>query len=132
MDKNWTPNPPATSAEIEKLQVAAPIELPEAYLGILRRYNGGEGEIAMPPMWLQLWSVDEVIENVGVEFYKKEFPGHFFFASNGGMESIAMRKSPSGAVEIVMLDATAGLSSAEVIASDFGSFEEAIGKVYEA
>lgn len=132
MDRNWTPKPPATSSEIEKLKAAVPIELPEAYLSILRRFNGGEGEIALPPMWLQLWSVDEVIENLGIEFYKKEFPGYFFFASNGGMENIAMRKSPSGVVEIVMLDAIAGLSSSEVIASGFGSFEEAIGKVYEA
>jgi len=132
METNWTPNPPATSAEIDKLKAAAPIELPDAYLRILKRYNGGEGEIALPPMWLQLWSVDEVIENLSVEFYRKEFPGYFFFASNGGMESIAMRKSSLGAVEIVMLDAIAGLSSAEVIASDFASFGEAIGKVYEA
>lgn len=132
MDKNWTPNPPATSAELEKLKAAAPIKLPDAYVGMLRRYNGGEGEIALPPMWLQLWSVDEIIENPGVEFYKEEFPGYFFFASNGGMESIAMRMSPSGAVEIVMLDAIAGIRSVEVIASDFASFEEAIGKVYEA
>jgi hypothetical protein len=132
MDRNWTPNPPATSAEIEKLKKAVPFELPEAYLGILSKYNGGEGEIALLPMWLQLWSVDEVIESYGLEFFRKEFPGYFFFASNGGMESIAMRKSAYGAVEIVMLDANAGLSSAEVIASDFGSFDEAIGKVYEA
>lgn len=132
MNKNWTPKPPATSDEIDKLKRSVRIDLPKTYLDMLRHYNGGEGEIALPPMWLQLWCVDEVIENYGIEFYEKQFPGYFFFASNGGMESIAMRRTQSGTIEIVMLDAIAGLSSVEVIATDFGSFESTIGRVYEA
>ncbi len=131
MDRDWTPNPPATDIIIEKLVKAVDVELPNEYLGILRKYNGGEGDLALPPMWLQLWSVDEVIENYENDFYKTEFPGCFFFASNGGMESIAIRKTDSNKLDIVMIDPIAGIKSAESIAHDFQTFESAIGLPYE-
>jgi len=129
---NWTPNRPASDDDIAKLMHSIKVELPEVYLDLLRRYNGGEGEIALPPVWLQLWSIDEVIENNGLDLFMGEFQDYLFFASNGGMESIAMRKSPSGTMEIIMLDMIAGLSSVEVISDDFVMFEKAIGHIYKA
>ena len=42
-----------------------------------------------------------------------------------------MHKSSSGYMEIVMIDAIAGIKSVEVIAKDFGEFEDAIGKIFE-
>jgi len=129
---NWTPNQPASDNDIAKLIHTIKFELPEVYLDLLRRYNGGEGEIALPPMWLQLWNIDEVIENNGLDLFMGEFHDYFFFASNGGLESIAMRKLPSGTMEIIMVDMIAGLSSVEVISDDFVMFEKAIGHTYKA
>ena len=85
----------------------------------------------MSPMWLQLWSVNEVLEYYNSESLLREFPDYFFFASNGGMETIAVYKSSTGSMEIVMIDAIAGIQSVEVIAKDFGEFEDAIGKIFE-
>ncbi len=125
------PNPPASEKLIVNLVRSVNIELPAEYLDILRKYNGGEGDLALPPMWLQLWGIDEVMENYESEFYKKEFPGYFFFASNGGMESIAMIKTNNNEMKIVMVDPIAGINSTEIIAQDFLTFERAIGLPYD-
>lgn len=131
MTKYWNPQSPATDRDIEKLTQLVDFDLPQSYLTMLKRFNGGKGELALSPMWLQLWSVNEVLEYYNSESHLREFPDYFFFASNGGVETIAMHKSSTGSMEIVMIDAIAGIQSVEVIAKDFGEFEDAIGKIFE-
>ena len=126
MNTTWIPNQPAAPAEIEMLKSSVNFDLPDAYVKMLLKFNGGEGEIDLAPQWLQLWSSDEVIANSREDIYKRDYPGCLFFASNGGMESLAMRKSSPNGVEIVMVDLIAGPESLEIIASDFGVFERAL------
>jgi hypothetical protein len=124
----WTANPPADETKIDKLVRVVQFPLPGEYLDLLRRANGGEGALALAPLWLQLWSVDAVIEFSRSKLDAWRFPGYFFFADNGAGESIAMRRTPEGSLEIVMIDRLAGLDSAQVIARDFSTFVAAIGK----
>lgn len=128
MIEYWIAKPPAGETEIEKLKSVIRFEFPAEYLDLLRRGNGGEGPLALAPLWLRLWSIEEVIEYSRWKLPAWRFPGYFFFASNGGPESIAMRRTADGAVEIVMIDTLMGLDSAEVIATRFDSFVNAIGK----
>lgn len=127
MHINWKPNVGATEEELNKLKKETNISLPSGYISLLRKYNGGEGDLALEPMWLQLWSIDQVLEYQGMEPLT-DYPDYFFFASNGGMESIAFNNRNS---EIVMIDLIAGMASCKKIANTFSEFEEAIGKEYE-
>ena len=126
MNTTWIPNQPAAPAEIEMLRSSVNFDLPDAYVKMLLKFNGGEGEIDLAPQWLQLWSSHEVIANSREDIYKRDYPGCLFFASNGGMESLAMRKSSPNGVEIVMVDLIAGPESLEIIADDFNLFERAL------
>lgn len=124
----WIANPPATESDIEKLQAVIRFDLPPEYLDLLRESNGGEGPLALAPLWLQLWTVDEVVEFARWKLPAWRFPGHFFFAGNGAGESIAMRRVNDGQIEIVMIDTLMGAESTQVIAGSFAEFLRAIGK----
>lgn len=124
----WHAGAPATEAEIEKLTAVVGFDPPARYLDLLRCGNGGEGPLALSPLWLQLWSVEEVVDFSRFTLYRRRFPGYFFFASNGASENLAMRRSRDGLLEIVTIDITMGIESAEVIATDFDAFVGAIGK----
>lgn len=128
MTEYWMAKPPASESDIEKLQQVIRFVLPPEYLDLLRRGNGGEGPLALSPLWLQLWSIEEVIEFSRWKLPAWRFPGCFFFGANGAAESIAMRRTPDGGLEIVMIDTLAGPDSTEVIATDFNAFTNAIGK----
>ena len=64
------------------------VSLPSEYLELLRLNNGGEGELALSPLWFQLFDVTSAIALATDDFYKAEFPNIFFFGGNGGLESI--------------------------------------------
>lgn len=128
MTEYWIAKPPAEEQEIDRLRSVIRFDLPSEYLDLLRRCNGGEGPLALEPLWLQLWSVTEVIEYARWKLPAWRFSGYFFFGANGASESIAMRRTVEGKLEIVMLDTLVGLDSAEVIATDFKTFIDAIGK----
>ncbi|HEX7045548.1 MAG TPA: SMI1/KNR4 family protein [Burkholderiales bacterium] len=124
----WHPRPPAAEAQLAKLRDQVRFPLPAEYLDLLRRGNGGEGALALPPLWLQLWSADEAVEFARFRIYAHRFPGCFFFAANGAGEHMAMRRAAADLVEIVVVELGLGPDSAQVIAPDFAAFIQAIGK----
>lgn len=129
--RNWIRQPGASAEEIDHLLAATPCPLPEALVDLLRFSNGGEGDIALPPLLFMLDSVSEIIEGFQDAFLSEEFPGFLFFGGNGGLERIALdvRAGTSG-IPIVMIDPIAGPDSAEEIAPDFLTFVTAIGLEY--
>lgn len=128
--RNWKKFSPATETEIEELKSLIKIELPESFLNLLRFSNGGEGDIALPPLIFRLDEVQEIINLRKNEFYKNEFPNYLFFGGNGGLEMIAfdLRKMPYA---IVMIDPIAGEESAIEIAPNITEFIKAIGSEYK-
>lgn len=128
MMEYWAAKPPASEADLGRLEHCIRFELPAEYLALLRRSNGGSGPLGLPPLWLELWSVDEVIDFSRFSLYARRYPGHFFFAGNGASENLAMRRTADGSLEIVAIDVTVGPESTQVIARDFASFERAIGR----
>jgi hypothetical protein len=126
-DRNWTRSRPATESEIADLVRSVDFDWPAEYLDLLRFSNGGEGELALPAMWLQLYAASTVIEMGNEDFYQSEFPDHLFFASNGGVEMIAFDRSKK---LIVMIDPISGPESAVEIAQNMDRFINAIGFEY--
>src|SRR5688500_8663445 len=115
--RSWSGNPPAQDDEIQKLVNAAGIELPAAYIELLRYCNGGQGDLGLPPLLLQLYPAAYVAELAEDSFYQSEFPEYFFFGSNGGLEMIAFDTTRIP-FAVVMIDPIAGKESAFEIASD--------------
>ncbi|WP_295003895.1 SMI1/KNR4 family protein [uncultured Dechloromonas sp.] len=121
----WVAAEPAPSDQIEGLLRTYP-DLPTDYISLLRVSNGGEGELNLPPQWLQLYDAKFVADLASGEIVKWH-PGFIFFASNGGLETIAFDTRGSKPWPVVMVDTIAGPESAVVIAQSFSSFIEAIG-----
>src|SRR5947208_12020655 len=88
-EREWDANPPASEVEIALLESRARANLPAEYLELLRFSNGGEGPLALPPLWFQLYAVKDCIDLCHAnQHVLQNFPTLMFFSSNGGLESI--------------------------------------------
>jgi len=125
--RKWRAEAPAAETDIAMLVSEAKIELPGEYLDLLRFSNGGEGPLALPPLYFQLYAVRECIDLCLNEEILHRFPTLLFFGSNGGLESIAFDLREGSPWRIVMVDQIAGTASAEEIAPNMGAFIEGIG-----
>jgi hypothetical protein len=94
----------------------------------LRHSIGGEAPLALPPLYLQLYSVKGCIEAFhNSQQLLEPLPSFRFFGRKGGLESIAFDLRSGPAWPIVMTDPIAGPESAKEIVPDIGTFIEAIG-----
>jgi SMI1 / KNR4 family (SUKH-1) len=127
-NRKWKGAAPASEIEIRSLENALGISLPSEYGELLRLNNGGEGELALDPLWFQLFEVRWAISLATNEFYKGQFPGILFFGGNGGLESIGFdMRGKHQPWPIVAIDCIAGLDSLITISANIGEFIEAIG-----
>ena len=125
--REWTAAPPASEAEITYLVSRARAELPTEYLDLLQFGNGGEGPLALPPLWFQLYAVQDCIELCHNSQVVECFPDFIFFGGNGGLESVAFNLRAGPPWPIVMIDKIAGPGSAREISPNMATFIEAIG-----
>lgn len=125
--RKWTAAAPASETEIAQLVSRARVELPDECLGFLQFGNGGEGPLALPPLWFLLYSVKDCMEVCQSSWVVEFFPDFVFFGSNGGLESLAFNLRVEPPWSIVMIDQIAGPDSAQEIAPDMAAFIEAIG-----
>ena len=126
-DRRWEFQRGATESEIEQLLTASPVRPPESFLALLRCSNGGEGDIALPPLLFVLDPVKEILSGLADSFLQEELPGFMFFGGNGGLERIAFDLRGPEPWPVVMIDPIAGPESAVVIASTFDQFLSALG-----
>jgi hypothetical protein len=129
-NRNWSGNPPASEDDILRLVESCRVKPPDEYLALLRFSNGGEGDLALPPLLFVLFDVDEALRTWSDSFYREEFTDFLFFGGNGGLEQIAFDLRRGEPYPIVMIDPIAGSESAEEIAPDMARFIEAIGLEY--
>ncbi|OYY48732.1 MAG: hypothetical protein B7X95_09615 [Methylophilaceae bacterium 17-44-8] len=125
--REWRKVDGASQPHIAELESALPFEPPAEYIEFLRYSNGGEGELALEPLWFQLFDVAFAIQLWQDDKYRREYPDLFFFGSNGGLESIAFDMSCPKPWPIVMVDSIAGLDSARRISRSIEEFIERVG-----
>ncbi len=126
-DREWDGAAPASEAEVRALENVLGVPLPSEYVELLRLNNGGEGELALSPLWFQLFDIESAATLASDDFYKAEFPNIFFFGGNGGLESIGFDMRGTQPWPIVAIDCIAGLDSLVTISANMGDFIEAIG-----
>ena len=126
--RTWSGRPGADEAEIEALVAASAYPIPAPILELLRFSNGGEGELALPPMLLVLDPVRRIIAGLDED---EEYSGLVFIGGNGGLERIALDFRVGEPYPIVTIDPVAGLESAVMIATDADEFVQAIGLMYD-
>jgi hypothetical protein len=129
--REWEGAAPASETEIRTLENVLGLPLPSEYVELLRLNNGGEGELALSPLWFQLFDVESAITLASDDFYRAEFPSIFFFGGNGGLESIGFDMRGKQPWPIVAIDCIAGLDSLVTISANIGDFIEAIGVSHE-
>ena len=129
--REWSSRPPASEEGIARLQHAAPGVLPKEYVALLRYSNGGEGPIALPPLYFMLYEAEYANEVNQSADQRELYPGHFVIGSNGGLETIAFDTRATEPWPIVMYDAVAGNESDVTIAKSMEEFVVAIGLEYQ-
>jgi hypothetical protein len=125
-NRKWQGAAPASEVEIRALENVLGVSLPSEYVELLRLNNGGEGELALRPLWFELFDVEFAISLATDDFYKAEFPKIFFFGGNGGLESIGFDMRGKQPWPIVAVDCIAGLDSLVIISANIAGFIEAI------
>src|SRR5262245_59858416 len=132
--EGWTRREaPAEPGAVAALSATSGIELPEAYLALLRLSNGGEGPLGVEPGWFRLWPVEEILAlNRGYEVHEY-LPGLFGFGSNGGGELFAFdtRRGPPWPIVMAPFIGMEKDTLVE-IASDFAEFLRLTGRDVEA
>lgn len=128
--REWRKAPGASLDEIAQLSAVSPIRLPESYLQLLRFSNGGEGPLAVQPLWLQLYPIKEVIWTETSSTFSEDFPKLFAIGGNGGGEAIALDFRGPEPYPLVSFDMTnIDLSeSIQTIATSFDAALELIGR----
>lgn len=114
---------------MQRLIRATSIDLPAAYLSLLRSSNGGEGPLSEQPYYLQLDAAETVAETAMSGRLDEIFPGFLIIGSNGAGEYIALDARQSGKMPVVALDMINSDISDTVllIAENFEAFVELIG-----
>src|SRR5262245_45815900 len=112
-------NQSTTETAIKALQMAVPMQLPEAYQQLMATYNGLEGFLS-DDTYLVMWPVEQLLDlNKGYGF-TDHVPYLFLFGSNGGDAGYAFdtRCVNMPVVEVPFVD----LSPSGVVGKDFRDF----------
>lgn len=61
-NREWHKVDGASADAIAALKSLAPVDLPESYYALLTFSNGGEGPLAVQPLWFQLYPAEEAAQ----------------------------------------------------------------------
>ena|SRR5215467_4429813 len=111
----WLFSERASPQVLDELRTAVG-SLPQAYIGLLSRGNGGEVELQCSPLVLCLDSAESALDYWRSGKYTK--PGVFVFGGNGGGELLAFDLSTPGKWPVVCFDPIDPEGSTRVVAPD--------------
>jgi hypothetical protein len=128
--REWHKFKGASAEALVLLKSVAPADLPESYYSLLSFSNGGEGPLAVQPLWLCLYPAEEVAQIERDGTFKEFFENLFVIGGNGGGEAVAfdLRKEkpyPIVAFDMTNIDLP---ESVQPIAPSFDAALELIGR----
>jgi hypothetical protein len=128
-DRDWHGRQGASPEALARLRHTAPVELPDAYYGLLAFSDGGEGPLPMQPLYFQLDPAHTALKTFERGLNDDFFPGFVIIGSNGGGEYIAFDTRGCPPWPIVSMDMTnINLDeSVRLITPNFQEFLEHVG-----
>jgi hypothetical protein len=126
---DWFRKAPAPEEAIQALISETGLDFPEEYLGLLRYSNGGEGELAVQPLWFVIFPIEEVVHPNVQATVTDYLPGYFRFGSSGGGCSLLFNTRESRPWKVYWVD-DVGMEEEYVneSAPNFGAFIRAMGR----
>ena len=107
----WQKVAGAAPHAIDVLRSIAPVDLPESYYSLLLFSNGGQGPLAVQPLWFCLYPAEEAAKTQLDGTFREFFEGLFVIGSSGGGEALAFDLRESEPYPVVAFDmANANLS----------------------
>ena len=128
--REWLKVEGASSEAIALLKSIAPVDLPENYYSLLSFSNGGEGPLAVQPLWFCLYAAEDAAQIERDGTFQEFFEGLFVIGGNGGGEVVAFDLRESEPYPLVTFDMTnVNLpESVQPIAPSFDAALELIGR----
>ncbi len=102
--RQWQKVVGAAPHAIDALKSIAPVDLPESYYSLLAFSNGGEGPLAVQPLWFCLYPAEEAAETERDGTFREFFEGLFVIGSSGGGEALAFDLRGSEPYPVVAFD----------------------------
>ena len=129
-NREWHKVDGASADAITALKSLAPVDLPESYYSLLSFSNGGEGPLAVQPLWFQLYPAEETAQIEREGTFREFFKGLFVIGGNGGGEAVAFDLRENAPYPIVAFDMTNIdlQESVRPIAPSFDAALELIGR----
>ncbi len=103
LPETWHPKAPAADTVIARLISDSPMQLPEAYIELLRVSNGGYADLSASPWAIDFWAAENVLR-LNQEYRVDQNALNFLaFGSNLGEEVLAFdkRKGPRSGVYLL-------------------------------
>lgn len=122
-NRPWYAAEGASTEAIADLKSVAPAGLPESYFVFLAASNGGEGPLAVQPLWLQLLPAEEAAQVERNGAFREDFAGLFVIGSNGAGEGIAFDLRQKAPFPVVAFDMSI---------SDMGSSVKPVAPTFDA
>lgn len=105
-NREWHKVDGASADVIAALKSLVPVDLPESYYSLLTFSNGGEGPLAVPPLWFQLYPAEEAAQIERDRTFREFFEGLFVIGGNGGGEAVAFDLRANAPYPVVAFDMT--------------------------
>ncbi|WP_313557340.1 SMI1/KNR4 family protein [Agrobacterium cavarae] len=100
----WQKVAGAAPHAIDALKSVAPVDLPESYYSLLSFSNGGEGPLAVQPLWFRLYPAEEATKIEMDGTFREFFERFFVIGSSGGGEALAFDLRGSEPYPVVAFD----------------------------
>lgn len=127
--REWVGASGATLEDLARLRLVAPANLPQRYFEFLAFSDGGEGPLAISPYNLCLDSASTVATTIASRNHgQADLKDFLIIGGSGGGEYIAFDLRGGVPWPVLSIDMVAGGDSAELIAVDFDTFLEQIGR----
>jgi hypothetical protein len=127
-DGTWRGHQGATESSVQALLRDAPLPLPTLLCDLLRAFDGGEGDLRVPPHWFVLDTTAQIQASFRDHSLAETFPGLLFFGGNGGLERIALdTRGTTAPWPVVTVDPVAGMDSLMTVSPNLEAFVAAIG-----
>jgi hypothetical protein len=130
LDREWHKVEGGSVDAIAALKSLVSVDLPESYYSLLAFSNGGEGPLAVQPLWFVLYPAEETAQIERDGTFREFFEGLFVIGGNGGGEAVAFDLRENAPYPIVAFDMTNIdlKESVRPVASSFDAALDLIGR----